>query len=156
MATSRSTRGGRWRNLRARSSRVHLHRRGSRSLLTDRRGGGDSRCARVMRKPERTRQRRPEKLGVGCARISTSSIFFGTGVAGVYSVVTLPEPRGEGVGAVLTLNPLLFACEVGYRIGVLQSSEMGCKVFERLGFWHLCLVEWFYLSNGKSDRGSRT
>ena len=96
-----------------------------------------------------------KNLGSGGLEFLPPVLFCGGGVGGIYSVATLPEARGKGVGVVLTLNPLLYACEEGYRIGVLQSSEMGSKVFERLGFWHLCLVECFYLSIGKSDRGSR-
>jgi GNAT superfamily N-acetyltransferase len=79
--------------------------------------------------------------------VSTSSIFFGGGVAGVYDVATLPEARGKGIGAVLTLGPLLDAREMGYRIGILQSSEMGFNVYKKLGFRHLCQIEYFHKRN---------
>jgi len=78
--------------------------------------------------------------------VSTSSIFLGGGVAGIYCVSTLPEARGQGLGAALTLQPLLEACEWGYRIGVLQSSKMGFDLYKRLGFRQLCQIEYFYLS----------
>ena len=78
--------------------------------------------------------------------VSTSSIFFGGGVAGIYDVATLPEARGKGIGAALTLHPLFEARKAGYRIGALQSSEMGLGVYQRLGFRHLCQIENFYLS----------
>jgi ribosomal protein S18 acetylase RimI-like enzyme len=77
--------------------------------------------------------------------VSTSSVFLGGGVAGVYSVSTLPVARGRGFGAAMTLQPLHQAREMGYRIGVLQSSEMGFNVYQRLGFRHLCQIENFYL-----------
>jgi ribosomal protein S18 acetylase RimI-like enzyme len=77
--------------------------------------------------------------------VATSCIFLGGGVAGVYSVSTLPVARGRGFGAAMTLQPLLQAREMGYRIGVLQSSEMGFNVYQRLGFRHLCQIENFYL-----------
>lgn len=76
--------------------------------------------------------------------VSTSTVFFGGGVAGIYCVATLPEARGKGIGAAVTLDPLLKAREMGYAIGVLQSSEMGFNVYKRLGFRHLCQIENFY------------
>ncbi len=76
--------------------------------------------------------------------VSTSSVFFGGGAAGTYSVATLPEARGKGIGAAVTLGPLHKVREMGYRIGVLQSSEMGYNVYKRLGFRHLCQIENFY------------
>jgi len=79
--------------------------------------------------------------------VSTSTIFYGGGVAGIYCVATLPEARGKGIGAALTLKPLLDAREMGYRIGVLQSSEMGFNVYKKLGFRHLCQIENFYKKN---------
>ncbi len=55
----------------------------------------------------------------------------------------------SGRGAVLMLNPLLYAREMGCPIGVLQSCEMGFKVYERIRFRHICQVKCFYLSHGK-------
>ena len=76
---------------------------------------------------------------------STSTVFYGGGAAGVYSVSTLPEARGRGIGAALTRQPLQEAREMGYRVGVLQSSAMGFNVYKSLGFRHLCQIENFYL-----------
>jgi len=78
--------------------------------------------------------------------VSTSCLFLGGGAAGIYSVATLPEARGKGIGAALTLKPLQDAREMGYRIGTLQSSDMGFNVYKKLGFRHLCQIENFYLS----------
>ena len=78
--------------------------------------------------------------------VSTSTIFYGGGVAGIYCVSTLPEARGRGIGAAITLRPLRVAREMGYRVGVLQSSEMGFNIYKNLGFRHLCQIENFYLS----------
>lgn len=78
--------------------------------------------------------------------VSTSMLFYGGGAAGIYCVATLPEARGQGLGAALTLQPLLAARTAGYRIGILQSSEMGYGVYKKLGFRHLCEIEIFQLS----------
>ncbi|MBK6647224.1 MAG: hypothetical protein IPG44_16015 [Anaerolineales bacterium] len=47
--------------------------------------------------------------------------------------------------ALRTLKPLFDAQSMGYRIGVLQSSEMGFDNYKRLGFRHLCQIENFFL-----------
>ncbi|NJC96918.1 MAG: hypothetical protein FIB03_11385 [Anaerolineae bacterium] len=78
--------------------------------------------------------------------VSNSTLFLGGGAAGIYCVATLREARGKGIGAALTLQPLLEARDMGYRIGVLQSSEMGFNVYKRMGFRHLCQIENFYMS----------
>lgn len=64
----------------------------------------------------------------------TSAMVLADGVAGIYCVATLPDHRRKGLGAALTARPLALARELGYSIGVLQSSEAGYKVYQRLGF----------------------
>ena len=75
---------------------------------------------------------------------ATSNLFLAAGVAGIQCVATLPESRGQGLGAALTLAPLIEARQLGYRVGILQSSEMGFGVYRRLGFEKLCAVDHFY------------
>lgn len=78
--------------------------------------------------------------------VATSCLFLGGGAAGIYSVSTLPDFRGKGIGAAMTVKPLLDAQEMGFRIGTLQSSDMGFDVYKRLGFRHLCQIENYYFA----------
>ena len=76
--------------------------------------------------------------------VGMSSIVFGAGVAGLYSVGTLKEHRGKGIGSAISLIALLYGRKRGYEIGILQSSVPALNVYTRLGFkeyfrWQLYL-----------------
>jgi len=74
--------------------------------------------------------------------VATSLLIAG-GTAGIYNVTTLADYRGRGIGAALTVAPLLEARELGYRIGSLQASQMGYGVYEGLGFREYCRFRQF-------------
>ncbi len=74
---------------------------------------------------------------------ATSMLFLADGLAGIYSVATLPPMRGQGLGAYATAEALRTAHRLGYRVGVLQSSESGHSVYLGLGFQDLGSVSMF-------------
>jgi hypothetical protein len=68
------------------------------------------------------------------AIVCTSACVLDAGLAGIYCVSTIPEERRKGLGAHATAEPLRLAAALGYRVGILQSSEAGHGVYLSLGF----------------------
>ncbi len=80
--------------------------------------------------------------------VGTSQLFLSAGVAGIYNVTCLPEARQQGIGAAITLAPLLEARRIGYRVSILQASHLGYKVYRRLGFQDYGKLNTYLWENG--------
>ncbi|HZO87801.1 MAG TPA: GNAT family N-acetyltransferase [Chthonomonadaceae bacterium] len=85
--------------------------------------------------------------------VSCASLYLDAGVAGIYCVATVPEARRQGIAAALVLRCLQEARALGYRIGTLQSSQMGEGVYRRLGFQECCKVG-MYAWPGQTEEAS--
>lgn len=66
--------------------------------------------------------------------VTSSTLLLADGVAGIYDVSTVRSARRQGLGAAITLAPLLEAHTRGYRYAILQSSQEGYNVYRSLGF----------------------
>lgn len=75
--------------------------------------------------------------------VATASLFFGSGVAGVYFVFTIPSHRRQGLGTAITRAALQDARERGYHVAVLSASKAGHSIYSRMGFRDFCRIEIF-------------
>jgi predicted acetyltransferase len=78
--------------------------------------------------------------------VATSQLLPATGVAGIFSVGTVPGARRQGIGTAMTLAPLLQAREMGYEIAILHASEMGAGIYRSLGFKSYCQINHYVWS----------
>lgn len=69
----------------------------------------------------------------GRAVASAQGIDLGNAVA-IYNVATLEPARGRGIGGAVTIAVVRDAIERGARFGVLESSDIGHSVYQRIGF----------------------
>lgn len=75
--------------------------------------------------------------------VATGMVYYGAGVAGIYCIGTIPSARRRGFGARVTRACLAAAVQDGYDVAILQASEMGLPVYEKLGFREFCAVSYF-------------
>jgi GNAT superfamily N-acetyltransferase len=77
-------------------------------------------------------------VGTVDGREVTAAASVRTGsTIGIYSVATIPDARGRGFGTAITWH-LLADADPGWDVAVLQASEMGRPVYERMGFKLVC------------------
>lgn len=53
---------------------------------------------------------------------------------GVYNIATVPPARGRGFGAAMTARVVFDGAADGCDVAVLQASEMGFPIYQRMGF----------------------
>jgi GNAT superfamily N-acetyltransferase len=53
---------------------------------------------------------------------------------GVYNIATIPSARGRGYGAAMTMRVVDDGAAAGCDVAILQASDMGRPIYERLGF----------------------
>lgn len=87
--------------------------------------------------------------------VATSQLLLSAGVAGIYNVTCLPEARGRGIGAAIVQAPLLDARTIGYRVGILQASDLGYPVYRRLGFEDYGKMSLYRWENDDPHTGKR-
>ncbi len=66
--------------------------------------------------------------------VAVSSVFVDGAVAGVYNVATLQSHRRRGIGEAMTWRSVSRGREAGCTVAVLEASEVGKPVYERMGF----------------------
>jgi GNAT superfamily N-acetyltransferase len=82
-------------------------------------------------------ERAPWRLYLGLIDdqpVATAMLVEGGGVAGVTAIGVREAWRGRGIGAAITLRPLLDARDNGYHHAALFATPMGGPVYARLGF----------------------
>ena len=66
--------------------------------------------------------------------VAVSSTVMAGGLAGVYAVAVVPAFRGRGIGTAMTLHAMAEGRRRGATTAVLQATEMGKPVYEKIGF----------------------
>jgi GNAT superfamily N-acetyltransferase len=66
--------------------------------------------------------------------VATSRLSMAGGVAGLYTMVTLPHAQRRGIGLGMAYRALLAGRDSGMRLGALQATAMGYPIYRKLGF----------------------
>jgi len=66
--------------------------------------------------------------------LGSAALFVSDGVAGVYNIATVPQSCRRGVGTAMTWAAIEAGREAGAGCAILQASEQGEPVYQRMGF----------------------
>ena len=66
--------------------------------------------------------------------IGSAALFRSDGVAGVYNIATVPQSRSSGVGTAMTCAAIAAGRKAGSDCAILQASQQGEPVYQRMGF----------------------
>jgi ribosomal protein S18 acetylase RimI-like enzyme len=69
--------------------------------------------------------------------------------AGIHSLVTDPDHRGQGIATALTLHALEEGAAQGCRYSVLWATHDSYSLYERLGFQEVSVLEFYVYRNRK-------
>ncbi len=70
---------------------------------------------------------------IGSQPVTSSTVLFAGGIAGVYDVSTSPEFRQRGFGTAITHASLKLAQTRNYRYACVLASDMGRSIYQKLG-----------------------
>ena len=74
----------------------------------------------------------------GGIAVATAILHSPCGVAGVYGITVRHAYRRQGLGALATLVTVRAGAERGAKMAMLQATQEGFPVYERLGFRTIC------------------
>jgi GNAT superfamily N-acetyltransferase len=66
--------------------------------------------------------------------VASSQLSMTDNAAGIYYVATLEGFRGRGFGEAMTWRAIQEGAEAGCNVAILQASDMGRPIYERMGF----------------------
>lgn len=66
--------------------------------------------------------------------VSTATLYYRNGIAGIYNVATLLDFQGKGIGMDIMTALLLKAKLDGYHTAILHATPAGLRLYEKLGF----------------------
>lgn len=72
---------------------------------------------------------------------ATALLFKDGNIAGLYMVGTLPEARGYGIATDMVVHALKEAALMGCSVAILQASQMGKGVYDKIGFKEYCTID---------------
>jgi hypothetical protein len=79
----------------------------------------------------------------------TTALGVRTGnTIGVYNIATVGSARRRGYGAAMTLRVAADGAAAGCDVAILQASEMGRPIYERLGYRTVVEYDWYLDSVG--------
>lgn len=70
--------------------------------------------------------------------VSALMLYLSSGVSGLHAVSTLQDYRNRGFGLTISKIALIDALKMEYKVGVLQASSLGERIYRKLGFKKYC------------------
>ena len=77
--------------------------------------------------------------------VTTGTLVFHAGVVGIYFIVTLTEERRKGYATEMMHYLLAIAKKEKQKTAILQASEDGKKIYQKMGFQECCIFQEFTL-----------